>query len=61
MNHALLKIIANSALGNIPTGADAALPVWNGPDSTIVRVQAILYSGLPASLLAAFVVMLGKQ
>jgi hypothetical protein len=61
MNHALLKIIANAALGNIPTGADAALPVWNGPDSAIVRVQAIPYSSLSASLLAAFVAMLGKQ
>jgi hypothetical protein len=61
MNHALLKIIADSALGNIPTGAEAALPVWNGPDSTVVRVQAILYSSLSASLLAAFVAMLGKQ
>ena len=61
MNHALLKIVASAALGNIPTGADAAFPEWNGPDSTVVHVQAILYSSLSASLLAAFVAMLGKQ
>ena len=61
MNHKLLKIVANAALGNIPTGSDAALPEWDGPGSTIVRVQAVLYSSLSASLLAAFVAMLGKQ
>jgi hypothetical protein len=61
MNYALLKIIASSALGNIPTGADITLPVWNGPDGTIVHVQTILYSSLSASLLAALVAMLGKQ
>ncbi|KAF9643812.1 hypothetical protein BDM02DRAFT_3151156 [Thelephora ganbajun] len=57
MNHALLKIVASAALGNIPTGADATFPQWNGPDSTIVHVQAILYSSLLASLLAAFIAM----
>ncbi|KAF9789902.1 hypothetical protein BJ322DRAFT_993040, partial [Thelephora terrestris] len=61
MNHSLLKIIASAALGNIPTGADAAFPQWNGPDPTIIRVQAILYSSLFASLLAALFAMLGKQ
>jgi hypothetical protein len=61
MNHVLLKIVASAALGNTPTGADAAFPVWNGPDSAVVRIQAILYSSLSASLLAAFIGMLGKQ
>ena len=61
MNHILLKIVASAALGNVPTGTDAALPEWSGPDSTIVHVQAVLYSSLSASLLAAFVAMLGKQ
>jgi len=61
INHALLKIVASAALGNVPTGADAALPEWNGPDGNIVHVQAILYSSLSTSLLAAFVAMLGKQ
>ena len=61
MNNTLLKIVASAALGNTPTGVDAALPEWNGPDGTIVHVQAILYSSLSTSLLAAFVAMLGKQ
>jgi len=61
MNHTLLKIVASAALGNVPTGADAALPEWKGPDSTIVHVQAILYASLSTTLLAAFVAMLGKQ
>ena len=61
MNHALLKIVASVALGNVPTGDDATFPVWSGPDATVVHVQAILYSSLLASLLAAFVAMLGKQ
>ena len=61
MNHALLKIVANAALGNIPSGPDAAFPQWNGPDATTVRVQVILYSSLAISILAAFVAMLGKQ
>ena len=61
MNHALLRIVASVALGDVPSGPDAAFPEWNGPDAAIVRVQAILYSSLAASLLAAFIGMLGKQ
>ena len=61
MNHTLLKIVAGAALGNVPTGADAAFPEWNGPDGTLVHVQATLYSSLLASLLAAFIAILGKQ
>ena len=61
MNHTLLKIVASAALGNVPTGADAAFPEWNDPDDTIVHVQATLYSSLLASLLAAFIAILGKQ
>ena len=61
MSFALLQIIANTSLGNTPTGDAAKLPVWNGPDPTIVHVQAILYSSLAAALLSAFIAMLGKQ
>ena len=61
MNFALLKIVASAALGTIPTGADAAFPQWDGPDSTIVHVQAVLYSSLAISLLAALIAMLGQQ
>ena len=61
MNHALLRIVANVALGNIPSGADAAFPQWDGPDATTVRVQAVLYSSLAITILAAFFAVLGKQ
>jgi hypothetical protein len=61
MSYTLLTIIARASLGNVPTGADATFPQWTGPDPTIVHVQAILYTSLAASLLAAFIAMLGKQ
>ena len=61
MNHTLLKIVASAAIGNIPAGANATVPEWNGPDITIVHTQAVLYSSLLTSLLAAFVAILGKQ
>ena len=37
------------------------LPQWTGPSHTTVQVQAILFASLAASLLAAFLAMLGKQ
>ena len=61
MSYDLLKIIASTSLGNTPTGSAANFPQWGGPDPTVVHVQAILYSSLAASLLSAFVAMLGKQ
>ena len=42
--------------GTVPT-----VPQWSGPPRTIVRVQAMLYASLAASLLSAFLAMLGKQ
>ena len=61
MSYDLLVIIANASLGNAPTAADNPFPRWNGPEPTVVHVQSILYSSLAASLLAAFVAVLGKQ
>ena len=61
LSFALLQIIANTSLGNTPTGDDAKIPKWDGPDPAIVQVQAILYSSLAASLLSALVAVLGKQ
>ena len=63
LSYQLLTIIAKVQLGNTPTDTDtaAAFAPWTGPDSTIIQVQAILYSSLAASLLAALVAMLGKQ
>ena len=42
--------------GDVPT-----VPQWSGPPPTIVRVQAMLYASLSASLFSAFLAMLGKQ
>ena len=61
MNFQLLTIVASVSLGNVPTGDNAAFPQWTGPDPAAVRIQAILYSSLSASLLAALIAMLGKQ
>ena len=61
MSYLLLRIIANTSLGNTPTGADRELPQWNGPNPTAVRIQSILYWSLSSSLFAAFVATLGKQ
>jgi hypothetical protein len=53
----LLYKIDNTTFGNDPP----ALPQWAGPPRTIVHVQAILLASLAASLLSAFLAMLGKQ
>ena len=58
---ALLRVliykIDNTTFGNdVPT-----LPQWTGPPRMIVDVQAILFASLTASLLSAFLAMLGKQ
>ena len=58
---ALLRIliykIDNTTFGNVVP----ALPQWTGPPPTMVHVQAILFASLAASLLSAFLAMLGKQ
>ena len=58
---ALLRVliykIDNTTFGNdVPT-----LPQWTGPPRAIVQVHSILYASLAASLLSAFLAMLGKQ
>ena len=58
---ALLRVliykIDNTTFGNDPPSH----PQWSGPPHAIVQVQAILYASLAASLLSAFLAMLGKQ
>jgi hypothetical protein len=49
--------VDNTTFGNeIPT-----VPLWTGPQNTIVQVQALLYASLAASVFSAFFAMLGKQ
>ena len=54
--------IANSTFQKTPNlGVSPDKSIWTGPDSTIVHVQAVLFSSLAISLLAAFIAMLSKQ
>ena len=54
--------IANSTFQKSPNlGVSPESSIWTGPDSTIVHVQAVLFSSLAISLLAAFIAMLSKQ
>jgi hypothetical protein len=47
----------NTTLG----GGRPTLPPWKGPPRTVAHVQAILFANLAASLLSAFLTMLGKR
>ena len=60
LNYDVLWMMARSGGLNAPPKPSSDSP-WTGPDPNLVNVQAILFSSLAASLLAAFVAMLGKQ
>ena len=60
LSYHLLWMMANST-GLSPPPKPSGDSPWTGPDPALVNVQAILYSSLAASLLAAFVAVLGKQ
>ena len=58
---ALLRVLIYK-IDNTTFGDDTpTLPQWIGPSHGIVQVQATLYASLAASLLSAFLAMLGKQ
>jgi len=58
---ALLRVLIHK-IDNTTFGDDVpALPQWIGPPRTTIQVQCILYASLAASLLSAFLAMLGKQ
>jgi len=58
---ALLRVLIHK-IDNTTFGGDVpALPRWTGPPRTALQVQCILYASLTASLLSAFLAMLGKQ
>ena len=61
MNNALLEMLLNATTGALPADPAASVPRWSGPYPVIVQVQCILYATLFATLLAAFLAMLGKQ
>ena len=60
LSYDVLWMMANSS-GLNPPAKLSSVPLWTGPDPTIVQVQAILFSSLAISLLVAFIAMLGKQ
>ena len=60
LSYDLLWMMANSTGLNPPAKPSSDSP-WTGPDPALVNVQAILFSSLAVSLLAAFLAMLGKQ
>jgi len=58
---ALLRILIYK-VDNTTFGDDTpAIPQWTGAPHVFVQVQAILYASLAASLLSAFLAVLGKQ
>ena len=60
-NNLLLEMLLNATTGTLPANFAASIPQWTGPDPVVVQVQCILYATLFATLLAAFLAMLGKQ
>ena len=58
---ALLRVLIHK-MDNTTFGGDVpAVPQWTGPPRMAVHVQAMLFASLAASLLSAFLAMLGKQ
>ena len=58
---ALLRVLIHK-MDNTTFGGDVpAAPQWTGPPRVVIHVQAILFMSLAASLLSAFLAMLGKQ
>ena len=60
MSYDVLVAIANSNGLKVPPKPSSDSP-WTGPDPTLIYIQCILFSSLAASLLSAFVAVLGKQ
>ena len=60
LSYDVLAVIANSTGLKVATKPSSDSP-WTGPDPNLVHIQCILFSSLAASLLAAFVAILGKQ
>jgi hypothetical protein len=58
---ALLRAILYNLDNTMFGGNPPSLPQWTGPSRAMIQVQAMLYASLAASLLSAFLAMLGKQ
>jgi len=61
MNSALLELLLNVTVGNLPPGQAVSPSRWTGPSLAIRQVQAILYATLCTALFAAFLMTLEKE
>ena len=59
--NALLRVMIHQMDNTTFGGQTPTIPQWTGPSHSAVQVQAILFASLCASLLSAFLAMLGKQ
>ncbi|KAH7911660.1 hypothetical protein BJ138DRAFT_893318, partial [Hygrophoropsis aurantiaca] len=57
----LLMQLVQAANTSAFAGQDLELPSWNGPGSTVIWTQSLIYASLASSLLAALGAVLGKQ
>ncbi|KAH7908577.1 hypothetical protein BJ138DRAFT_340116 [Hygrophoropsis aurantiaca] len=57
----LLMQLVHAANTTAFAGQNLELPSWNGPGSTMIWTQSLIYASLAASLLAALGAVLGKQ
>ena len=60
-NNTSLGMFLNATTGSLPAGPPTSVLRWSGPDPVTIQVQCTLYTTLPATLLASFLAMLGKQ
>ena len=60
LSYDILRVMAEDKALNILAKPSSDSP-WTGPDPNLVHVQAILFSSLAGTLLAALTAMLGKQ
>ncbi|KAL0948153.1 hypothetical protein HGRIS_010769 [Hohenbuehelia grisea] len=58
---ALLRLVVHTLNNSVFPDETPEISPWDGPSSTIVWTQCVLYASLAASLLAAFGAVLGKQ
>ncbi|KAH7913572.1 hypothetical protein BJ138DRAFT_1002016, partial [Hygrophoropsis aurantiaca] len=59
--NALLRQVIHAINSSTFAGQDLGIPLWNGPNVTVIWVQSLAFASLSASLLAALGAVLGKQ
>ncbi|KIJ63833.1 hypothetical protein HYDPIDRAFT_91617, partial [Hydnomerulius pinastri MD-312] len=59
--NALLMLLIHTIDNNTFSNQTLTLPGWDGPGSTVIWIQSLIYASLSASLLAALGAVLGKR